>query len=72
MLSAQGLAGLAVFTMALAGGLLGFLPYNFPKARIYLGDAGSLFIGLTLGSREVCSQAGWSSEDRPHDPRAGI
>jgi len=50
MASAQGLVGLAVLTMALAGGLLGFLPYNFPKARIYLGDAGSLFIGLTLGS----------------------
>jgi len=31
--------------VVLLGGLLGFLPYNFPPARIFLGDAGSLFIG---------------------------
>ncbi len=35
---------------ALAGSLLGFLRYNFRPARIYLGDAGSLFIGLMLAS----------------------
>ncbi len=35
---------------ALAGSLLGFLRYNLPPARIYLGDAGSLFIGLMLGA----------------------
>jgi UDP-GlcNAc:undecaprenyl-phosphate GlcNAc-1-phosphate transferase len=33
---------------ALLGGLLGFLPFNFPPARIFLGDTGSLFIGYTL------------------------
>lgn len=32
----------------LAGALLGFLPLNFHPARIYLGDAGSLLIGLLL------------------------
>lgn len=30
------------------GALLGFLPYNFPKARAFLGDAGSHLIGYLL------------------------
>jgi len=34
--------------IALGGALLGFLPYNFPKGRIFLGDAGSLSIGFLL------------------------
>lgn len=41
---------IAVMLAALAGSLLGFLRYNFHPARIYLGDAGSLFIGLMLGA----------------------
>ncbi|HHQ47633.1 MAG TPA: undecaprenyl/decaprenyl-phosphate alpha-N-acetylglucosaminyl 1-phosphate transferase [Acidobacteria bacterium] len=40
----------AAFTVVLIGALLGFLRYNFPPATIYLGDCGSLFIGLTLGA----------------------
>jgi UDP-GlcNAc:undecaprenyl-phosphate GlcNAc-1-phosphate transferase len=35
---------------ALGGAALGFLPYNFPKARIYLGDAGALLLGFILSS----------------------
>jgi UDP-GlcNAc:undecaprenyl-phosphate GlcNAc-1-phosphate transferase len=34
--------------VGLLGGLLGFLPWNFPPARIFLGDTGSLFVGFTL------------------------
>ena len=34
--------------LALAGALLGFLPFNFAPARIFLGDTGALFIGFTL------------------------
>jgi UDP-GlcNAc:undecaprenyl-phosphate GlcNAc-1-phosphate transferase len=37
-------------SIALAGSLLGFLRYNFRPAKIYLGDAGSLFIGLMLAA----------------------
>lgn len=37
-----------VIGVALFGALLGFLPFNFPPARIFLGDAGSLFIGYSL------------------------
>lgn len=41
---------IAVLGASLAGSLLGFLRYNFRPARIYLGDSGSLFIGLTLSA----------------------
>ena len=34
--------------IALLGGLLGFLPHNFPPARIFLGDTGALFTGYML------------------------
>jgi UDP-GlcNAc:undecaprenyl-phosphate GlcNAc-1-phosphate transferase len=39
----------AVFTAALAGAILGFLPYNFNPAKIFMGDTGSTFLGFTLG-----------------------
>ncbi len=34
--------------LALFGSLLGFLPYNFAPARIFLGDTGALLIGFVL------------------------
>lgn len=34
--------------LALLGALLGFLPFNFPPARIFLGDTGALFTGYML------------------------
>lgn len=33
----------------IVGAILGFMPYNFPKAKIFLGDAGSMFIGYWIG-----------------------
>jgi len=41
---------IAILTATLAGALAGFLRYNLQPARIYLGDTGSLFIGLNLGA----------------------
>lgn len=38
----------AALTAALAGCALGFLRHNAHPARIYMGDAGSLFLGFTL------------------------
>ncbi|MFN0069170.1 MAG: glycosyltransferase family 4 protein [Limisphaerales bacterium] len=38
----------ALLTFSLAGAALGFLPYNFSPARIFLGDSGSLFVGLMM------------------------
>ena len=43
--------------LALAGAQLGFLRYNFAPASIYLGDAGSMFIGLVCGTIAVISCA---------------
>jgi UDP-GlcNAc:undecaprenyl-phosphate GlcNAc-1-phosphate transferase len=39
----------ALLAAALAGGVLGFLKYNFYPARIFMGDAGSLTVGFVLG-----------------------
>ncbi len=36
---------LGLFASALAGGLLGFLVYNFHPAKVFMGDTGSLFLG---------------------------
>jgi UDP-GlcNAc:undecaprenyl-phosphate GlcNAc-1-phosphate transferase len=38
----------ALLALALMGGLLGFLRYNWSPARIFLGDAGSMFNGFIL------------------------
>lgn len=37
-----------VLSAALAGSALGFLPYNFNPAKIFMGDAGSMFLGFGL------------------------
>jgi len=39
----------AIMATALCGALLGFAPFNRPVARVFLGDVGSLPIGLLLG-----------------------
>jgi UDP-GlcNAc:undecaprenyl-phosphate GlcNAc-1-phosphate transferase len=39
---------LVLIIAVLSGVLLGFYPFNFPKAKIYLGDSGSLVIGFML------------------------
>ncbi|HPM79539.1 MAG TPA: MraY family glycosyltransferase [Candidatus Anammoximicrobium sp.] len=45
----------ALLAMAVAGSLAGFLIYNAPPASIFLGDAGSMFIGLVLGALAIRS-----------------
>jgi len=42
-----------VVAFALAGAVVGFLPYNLPPARIFLGDAGSVFIGYVLAAMMI-------------------
>ncbi|MHC4831485.1 MAG: MraY family glycosyltransferase, partial [Planctomycetota bacterium] len=41
---------IALLAIALLGALLGFLPWNLPKASQFLGDAGSHLIGALLGA----------------------
>ena len=50
-----GHAAQAVLAAAMAGSLLGFLRFNFPKASVFLGDAGSMSIGLVLGALSIQS-----------------
>ncbi|MGB9613724.1 MAG: MraY family glycosyltransferase, partial [Candidatus Margulisiibacteriota bacterium] len=45
--------GAALLMLALAGAALGFLRYNFYPASIFLGDAGSYFLGFVLASASV-------------------
>lgn len=40
----------AALALIIAGAYLGFLPYNFPKAKIFLGDAGSIVLGFSLAT----------------------
>jgi UDP-GlcNAc:undecaprenyl-phosphate/decaprenyl-phosphate GlcNAc-1-phosphate transferase len=41
--------GLSTLLVALVGALAGFLYWNRPRARLFMGDCGSLFIGAILG-----------------------
>jgi len=43
----------AMPAVALAGACLGFLPYNFNPARIFMGDTGAMFLGYMLASLSV-------------------
>lgn len=45
--------GTGLVAAALAGALLGFLPFNFPPARAFLGDSGSLLTGFLLAGLAV-------------------
>lgn len=49
----SGLVMPAFFAAALAGACLGFLPYNFYPAKIFMGDTGSLFLGFALAALSV-------------------
>jgi UDP-GlcNAc:undecaprenyl-phosphate GlcNAc-1-phosphate transferase len=40
--------GVTIYAVALSGALLGFLRFNFPRARIFLGDSGALVVGFLL------------------------
>ena len=39
--------------VSVAGGCLGFLPFNFYPAKIFMGDGGSLFLGFMIASLSV-------------------
>jgi len=45
----EGHPHVATIAVILAGALAGFLIYNLPPASIFLGDSGSMVIGLTVG-----------------------
>ena len=39
-----------LLSAALVGACLGFLPHNFHRARTFMGDAGSMFVGMTIAA----------------------
>lgn len=49
-------------SLALAGSLLAFLVYNFPPAKIFMGDSGSLFVGFTLATLAIANQKQQASD----------
>ncbi|MBC8178677.1 MAG: undecaprenyl/decaprenyl-phosphate alpha-N-acetylglucosaminyl 1-phosphate transferase [Desulfobacteraceae bacterium] len=54
-------------SLSMMGGCLGFLPYNFKmkeRASIFLGDAGSTFIGFVLGTLAVYGHW-WEGDSNP-------
>ena len=51
--------GLAMAPLVLAAAAGGFLLWNFPPARIFMGDAGSGFLGIVLGVLSL--QAAWQA-----------
>ena len=58
----------AVISVVLAGACLGFLPHNFHRARIFMGDSGSMLIGLMLGAASTTaagpiSQSAYGARD---------
>jgi UDP-GlcNAc:undecaprenyl-phosphate GlcNAc-1-phosphate transferase len=48
-----GQSGLVLLLLALSAGCLGFLVHNWTPARMFMGDAGSLFIGFVLAAATV-------------------
>jgi len=51
---------IALLALIHAGALIGFMVYNLPPARVYLGDSGSLLVGVTVSylSLQVPQDAG--------------
>ncbi|MCP4161901.1 MAG: UDP-N-acetylmuramyl pentapeptide phosphotransferase [Deltaproteobacteria bacterium] len=39
-----------ILSICLAFGCLGFLPFNLPKAKVFMGDVGSMLLGICFGS----------------------
>jgi len=53
LLVAKQLKLAAILSAVLCGACLGFLPYNFSPARVFMGDGGALGIGFLLGAITV-------------------
>jgi UDP-GlcNAc:undecaprenyl-phosphate GlcNAc-1-phosphate transferase len=48
---------ISLLAVILSGAALGFLPYNFNPAKIFMGDAGSMFLGFILAAISILSSA---------------
>ena len=57
--SLAGHGALANVAAAACGGIAGFLVFNWPPARIYLGDAGAYWIGFVLTALCIPALSSW-------------
>lgn len=55
-----GLLGPLAVCWVVAAAALGFLFWNWPPARIFMGDAGSGFLGYAFGCLAIGSGSGWN------------
>jgi UDP-GlcNAc:undecaprenyl-phosphate GlcNAc-1-phosphate transferase len=62
--AAQGQYLVALMALLACGALAGFLPYNFPKATIFLGDTGSHLVGYLLAVLAILPH--FYSRQNPH------
>lgn len=46
---------LGVLTLAIVGATIAFLLFNYPSARTFMGDSGSIFLGMAIGSTAIIS-----------------
>lgn len=56
----EGTTGLAILALGFTASLVGFLAHNYPPARIFMGDSGSLFLGLFLAGLALAPAEGLS------------
>jgi UDP-GlcNAc:undecaprenyl-phosphate/decaprenyl-phosphate GlcNAc-1-phosphate transferase len=61
----QGQYLVATITFVACGALLGFLPFNFPRATVFLGDAGSHLIGYLLAILAILPHFYLESQSHP-------
>ncbi|MBC7250659.1 MAG: undecaprenyl/decaprenyl-phosphate alpha-N-acetylglucosaminyl 1-phosphate transferase [Anaerolineae bacterium] len=53
----EGQYSVALLPLALLGATLGFLPYNFHPARVFMGSCGALFLGFALAALSLIAGA---------------
>jgi UDP-GlcNAc:undecaprenyl-phosphate GlcNAc-1-phosphate transferase len=53
----EGQHSVALLPLALLGATLGFLPYNFHPARVFMGSSGSFFLGFVVGALAIMAGA---------------
>jgi len=54
-----------LFSLIVCGTLLGFLPYNYPRARVFLGDSGSHLVGYCMAVLAILPSFHTEQDPRP-------
>jgi UDP-N-acetylmuramyl pentapeptide phosphotransferase/UDP-N-acetylglucosamine-1-phosphate transferase len=53
--SSNGLAPLSLLAISICAAVVGFLIYNFPPASVFMGDGGSVFLGMAAGALSIAA-----------------